>query len=496
MGMNLTVLIPRTPEDDVVLNRLQDYLSAGVLQPFSVARLSGDTREVLLSHADGQEPYQSLSGALNATSGCELVRLIVISISCHSDDERFSDFVQACHDELEEVTRDTGVKYIQGSIFACMPDKVLPYTIMGDHNRYFNFNLVVVPEDHIGESDAALAMISKEEELHEVMASMVALIGGLWTWLDGGPLDEFESDHDEHHDRIRLARATTRMASTEDVSANRILDQLEGRTEDGVIKRVPPRDCRAHPDAPLAIMQLHQTLVPAFGDSPIGFSYRTHSGDRGYDARARQLDLVRAMRLFASELRGELAAMPREVLDRIKGMVRKAVRATEEKVMKLTWGVDSSIVLDMMESTDLQKVMHHRVRYRDLEAHFSTKRKSDSSSSVVYRTAWKQLVDTMIAAADGSSVDGTLLPDSFVSDTQGSRIVDVDDIGLLAPKMFGTVETMSDSEVEFDPDDLKAIGLRSDAEIRVSRLDLRMVQHILNSASKKSSSEPEPRHNT
>ena len=483
--MSLTILIPRTPDDDALIDRLQNYLSANILQPFGVARLSTEANEIFLHRVDGTQRFPTLSGLLNAIDGCDLVRLIVTSISSQPDDARFADFVQECHDELESVTRDTDVTYFQGGLFSCMPDETLPSTIVGNHNRYFNFNLVVVPEDHIGERDAPRALISEYEGLHEVMASMVALVGGLWVWLNGGPLDEFESRHDEHRDRIRLARATTRMTSTEDISVDRILDQLEGRTVGGLLQRVPPSGCRAHPDASLAVSQLHQKLISDRGGSPIGFSYRDYSAVHGRSSGTRELNIVDAMKLFASELKTELAAMPSELFNRFKNMLLRMIRAREQQVMNLTWGPDSSIVLDILNSNDLEKVSLHRARYRELQAHLGTMKAFDATRIPTSASSWQHLFSVVVAAADGSPVDQKLLPDGLSSESHGQRVVDVDNVGSLASRKY--VDDSSDSEfqVDFDKEDLKKLGFSSDSTVRVVRHDVRMVDRLLSAAKAK-----------
>ena len=314
--MKLTIIVPRTEADQRVADMLQRYASVGFVRPFILLRLPDEGTWV---DDSGKTEYANFNNLLAEVEGCDLIRFICFSTSPDPVD---SDYAKA-FSTLRQSMHHTDIETSFGGAYLCTSDEMPPSDLFSDHNRYFNYKLVVLPEDSLGEINSPTLMLNNANRRDEVLANMLAVVGGLWWWLDDAPLDEMQHAGEGDLQRVRLAKVTTRMTKSKDLVTEAIANVLGS---DG--KRLLPRECVAHGQPEKAISDLHHVLTRSDGVSPIGFSYRSYR--RAAPPARKALSIVGALRLFFGELMTELHHVPRTVVEGMKNSVRRRIRRIEE----------------------------------------------------------------------------------------------------------------------------------------------------------------------
>lgn len=424
--MIITVLVPRTSSDRAVLDQLAKYVGAGIMRRFMVLELPDrarwiDDKESWIDDngSDGSSPIDEM---VSNIGGVEALRVICFSASSEQPEGNFARDVGQLRRTLSIVSKDV----IFGGVYGCRAGETMPATLFAEHNRYFNFNLVLLPEESLGETGSRTRRIRDADVLHEAIASVIALVGAIWIWLERGPLDDIA--HSGHGDlqRIRLVRTFTRVALTEDVVSSTLAGALGGGG-----KSLRPRGCVPHTESERAIDELCTVLIPEDGASPIGFSFRPLA--RVSEAPKPSLGILEALKLFWTELQDELLNVPRITLGRMRHQIDARVKRVEKRIEKITtdgtFGSDSRIVIKLREASDLSLAMDQAARSRELD------RLSDLEHYGVSATpnTWKILTNAVLSAADGGDAPAALKPWEGLR-WQGQRAV-VTDLELLAPNL-------------------------------------------------------------
>ncbi len=417
--MKLTVLIPRTENDKRVVEILKRYVSTGLMRPFILYELPD--RGVWIDQSEDPE-YSSLYNLIAEIDSCDLIRFICYSAS---DEEVDSDY-PAQVKKLWRYMRNQGFESVFGSVYSCQTDKRLPHGLFGDHNRFFDFNLVVVPEDSLGETNSPTLEIDSASQVEEVIGNTLGIVGGLWSWLDESPLDSARNAGQGNLQRVRLTRATCRMVKSKDLVTEAVHNVLSG---DG--KRLLPSGCVPHGQPERAIDELHSVLVPPGKVSPIGFSYQ-HFKSPAPPAKER-LGIVQALELFAKELAVELQTVLTAIPQMLKDRVRRRLRRIEEGVGRVvtdqTFGKESAIIVGVKDTTNFNFIMDQAMRCRELD------NLPDLGNFRAYGTpkVWTTLTEAVISAADGHDI-----PEDLNSwdglEWQEQRAV-IEKLDLLAPDL-------------------------------------------------------------
>ena len=392
--MKLTVLIPRTENDKRVAEILKRYVSTGLMRPFILYELSD--RGVWIDQSEDPE-YSSLSNLISEIDGCDLIRYICYSAT---DEEVDSDYLT----DVAEIRRSMSspdFETVFGSVYSCQSDERLPYGLFGAHNRYFDYNLVVVPEDSLGETNSPTVSIDSASRVDEVVANALGIVGGLWWWLDESPLDSAQHAGEGDLQRVRLTRATCRMVKSKDLVTEAVHNVLSG---DG--KRLLPRECVAHGQPERAINELHSVLAPPGKVSPIGFSYR-HFPSPAPPAKER-LGIIQALKLFGAELVVEIRTVLTAIPQMLKASVRRRLRRIEEGVGRVvtdqTFGTESAIIVGVKDTTDVGLIMDQAMRCRELDQLPDL----GNFRAVGTPKVWRTLTTAIISAADGGEIPEAL----------------------------------------------------------------------------------------
>ena len=428
--MIITVLVPRTSSDHSVLDQLEKYVRAGIMRRFIVLELPDKARWIDDQVSDRSTPIDDL---VSEIPGFKTLRVVCFSANSEPSDGSYERYVSQLRRRLSIGSQDV----ILGSVYGCQAGETMPAALFAEHNRYFNFNLVLPPEESLGETDSPTRRIKDSDVLHEAIASVIALVGAIWIWLERGPLDDMA--HSGHGDlqRVRLVRTFTRVALTEDVASSTLVGLLGGGG-----KGLLPRGCVRHTEPERAIDELCSVLIPDDGVSPIGFSFRPLA--RASETPKRKLGILEALRLFWTELQQELLNIPRIALGRIRQQIDERAKGVEQRIEKvatdITFGSDSRIVLELRQTSGLNLAADQAARSKELD------RLSDLEHYGAPATpaTWKILMSAVLSVADGGDVSATLKPwEGF--QWQGQRAVITDsDLELLAPNPGQQIQHSTD----------------------------------------------------
>ena len=434
----VTVLIPRTDSDRRTVEILQRYADAGLVRPFIVCHMPDQAAWV---HAGEGTEYRSLESLIAEIEQCDLIRFLCYTASSEPVDENYIASIKNLRDDSEK--RD--VKTVFGGVYGCTAARELPNGLFDSYNRFFNYNLVILPEHSLGEENSPTLSITTDNQRDEIVGSILAIVGGLWRWLDDSPLDALKHAGDDNRQRVRLARATTRIVKSEDFVAAAV-DNILGGKDKSPLPR--PRDCGHHGQPDDAIDELHSVLVPSSGRSPIGFSYRPYQSPKPRPEK--QISILEVLKLFREELMFELMRAPKALLNALKDSVNRRTRRIEKKVeqvvAKQTFGTDSRIVVGIRDTDNVDLMMDQTARCTELN------RIEDLGNYRAIRTAevWRTLMDVVVSAADGGEIQLAL------NDWKGlqwhERPAVVKDLERLAPDLRSAPD---DSMVR--PHDVQAI---------------------------------------
>ena len=441
--MRLTIVVPRTESDQRVADILQRYASAGFVRPFILLRLPDEGTWV---DDSGKTEYANFNNLLAEVEGCDLIRFICFSTSTDPVDSEYAKVVSTLRQSMNHIDIETSF----GGAYLCASDEVPPSELFSDHNRYFNYNLVVLPEDSLGEVNSPTLMLKAANRRDEVMANMLAVVGALWWWLDEAPLDGMQHAGEGDLQRVRLAKVTARMTQSKDLVTEAINNVLGG---DG--KRLLPRECVAHGQPEMAISELHHVLTRSDAVSPIGFSYRPYR--KAAPSARKALSIIGALRLFFGELMTELHHVPRTVVEGMKNSVRRRVRRIEEKVEDMvsdqTFGRDSKIMVGVRDTNDVYLVMDQAARCRELDQIPDL----GNYRAVSTPRVWTALLNSVISAADGGDYPAPLKWDGL--EWHERRAV-IEDLRLIAPDLRNT-KTLSGIRAH-DVQSIRAVLASSD----------------------------------
>lgn len=418
----VTVVLPMAKTDLRVANVLQQFVGAGLVRPFGLFRASND---LLWMNGSDQTIYGNLNDFLTKIQECDLLRLICFTASTSPfDSSRATDDIEAIVNSTKISTDRSGIKTVFGGVYLCADGQQLPSDLFGEYCRYFNYNLVILPEDGLGERNSPTLRLTTGD-CHEMMANALAVVGGLWRWLDDAPLDQMRHSGDNDRQRVRFARVATRMTKLDDLVSDAIANALDG---DG--KSMLPRDCVHHRWPESAVDELHSVLTGRNAVSPVGFSYRPYSSPS--QPSRKTLGIGGALRLFLEELLVELPNVPRAVVENMKDSIRRRTRKIEGRMEELvadrTFGRDSSIIVRLRDNADLDLTMDPSARCRELD------KLSDVEDFRAISTPgiWSSLTNAIISAADGGSFPPGLGWDGL--EWKGQRAV-IEDPKLLAPDL-------------------------------------------------------------
>ncbi len=416
--MKLTILVPRTEADQRIAEILRRYVSAGYIRPFIQFRLPDEGAWV--DESDKPE-YSNFNNLLAEIEGCDLIRFICFSTGTDAVDP---DYVSAMMTLRQSMTH-TDIETSFGGVYLCTADDKLPNELFTNYNRYFNYNLVVLPEDGLGERNSPTLPLTATNRRDEVMANMLAVVGGLWWWLEDAPLDEMQHAGEDDLQRVRFAKVTTRMTKSKDLVTEAIINVLGGDS-----KRLLPRECVAHGQPESAINELHHVLTGSDTVSPIGFSYRPYR--KAQPPARKALSIVGALKLFFAELSTVMRHIPTTVIEGMRDSIRRRIRRVEAKVEDIvsekTFGRDSMIMVGVRDTNDINLVMDQAARCRELD------RIPDLGNYRAVGTpgVWSALRNAVISAADGGDYPAALKWQGL--EWHEHRAV-IEDLELLAPDL-------------------------------------------------------------
>lgn len=417
--MKLTVLIPRTETDKKVAEILKRYVLTGLVRPFILYELP---EQAIWVDESANPEYSSLNNLIAEIEGCDLIRYICYSTSSEPVDP---DYISRVVDMRRAMSR-RDLEAVFGGVFACQSSEQLPHELFGVHNRYFDYNLVVLPEDSLGEKNSPTLSISSAGRRDELVANTLGIVGGLWWWLDGAPVDSMQHAGEGDLQRIRLTKATCRMTKSKDLVTEAIDNVLSG---DG--KRLLPRECVAHGQPERAIEELHNVLVPTGQVSPIGFSYRPFK-KHGPPPKTK-LSILQALKLFFEELMAELQNVLASIPQALKAALRRRFRKIEEGMERVvadqTFGGDSQIIVGVRDTTDVDLIMDQATRCRELD------QLPDLGNFRAFPTpkVWTTLTAAVVAAADGGEIPEALR--SWKGLEWHERRAVIEDLDMLAPDL-------------------------------------------------------------
>ena len=382
--MKLTLLLPHGDSDIGVVDTLIELAKHDLMHPFGVIGVDGSIKLYRGSEHSIGELWEQLA----QLGRLDLVRIIVIVVegSALSADE--TQLVNT----LRKPLLDTGIKVTTGSILAPMKGTEVDPQSM---SKYWNFNLVLVPEDGLGEALTQPRPMIDPDRRQAVAASAVALVGGLWSWLDDAPLDDVPIEGHGDVQRLRLARVATRVIDAGDLTARTVSWAIS----DGAHLPAPP-GCVRHGAPEQAVAALLNTLVPTDGPSPIGFVYRPYEAPvRPTPKRMRPWQ---AIRYFVRELITEIAPLPRHaVMKKIDDLKAAAERTIQDR----TFGADSDVAVSLRQPATVDLLLdgdHRRAAVASLP------RMSDTPL-VPSPSTWTLLMSAVLASADGADMPKELV---------------------------------------------------------------------------------------
>jgi hypothetical protein len=324
--MKICVVYPYGPADWDVANLLVDLASHDLLHPFGLLRQDG-TVDIVRGRrrTSGQVDDQ-----LARLGALELVRLLVLNVDGVPMGDGELGLVSSLADRLSA----NRISTTRG---------VVAYPLHGEGisrralSIFWNYNIVMVPEDGLGEPNTLPVPMTDPSRRSASAASAVALVGGLWRFLPESPLDDIRIAGDGNIQRLRLGRLTTRVVDAGDLTQRTI----EWATATGTHLPAPP-GCVRHGEPERAVEALADALAPRSGRSPIGFGYQP-AAPVVRTAQTR-LGIVDAIKRFFGEVWLELKPMPRHAL---MGAIDRTKARVERAVQEKTYGVDSDIVVSL-----------------------------------------------------------------------------------------------------------------------------------------------------
>jgi hypothetical protein len=438
--MKLTLLLPHGEADRNVVETLVELAQNDLMHGFGVVDIDGS---INLYRGDTNTRGE-LWAQLAELGRLDLVRIIVVDVDGSPLTPAENEFVNA----LRKPLIDAGIAVVAGSVIAPLKGADVD---PGAMSKYWNFNLVLVPEDGLGEALTQPRPMVDRHRRQSVAASAVALVGGLWSWLDEAPLDDTPIEGHGDVQRLRLARIATRVIDAGDLTARTVSWAIS----DGARLPAPP-GCVRHGAADQAAALLLEALAPSSGLSSIGFSYRPlESPVRPGPKRMKPWE---AIKYFAREIVTEIKPLPRQAVMR---KIDDLKAAAERSVQDRTFGADSDVAVSLRQPTSIDLLLDGDQR-RAVVA--SLPRISDAPI-VPSPATWSTLLTAVLAAADGADMPKELA--AAQPEWLGKRAV-ITDLAVLAdPELAST-----GGQFEFSADEMEQMGWHTEGTVMIGASDV------------------------
>lgn len=404
-ALTVVYLAPRTGG---VIDLITELSQVGMMRPIVLF----DSELVATLVADGAASPIDFD-VYTAESGIGYYRLIAFGLAGEPVQERILDEVERQTQRLTAV----GATVIRISLTAA------PHGEPIDHDAfppYWNRNLVLESTDSAGEPNYPTLDLVDERRLLAVATSALALIGGSWAFLSGGPLDDADgTDGVANQARVRMIRSTTRVVDAGGIAAQAVSTALGTG-----VRLPPPPGCVRH-GAPGAVLDdvVRLILPPSGDDSPLGFAYRLPppSGP----SERHELTWIDAIKLYARELVLELKRLPYEALEQGLRTVRTRVG---NAIQSNTFGPDSTIGVRFAQ-VDSVALLDQQQRIQEVASLPEIVRSMPPETP----TVWTTLSALVLGLADGSE-----MPAGFVAlplEWGGTRGVVNDTTLLVSPDL-------------------------------------------------------------
>ena len=293
-----------------------------------------------------------------------------------------------------------------------------------------------------------------DSNVESVALAAVTLVGGLWTWMDRGVLDDEHSLNVEQRSYVRLARLALRVVDAGDLSSR----MIGWAMNPGGVWPIP-KDYVAHDQPAVAVA----TLAEAIAASPeCRFSFSPYVPHP--PPKRKRFGLWAAIKLFYARLWAHLRGMPGEALARLRDKVETSI---DQYVQARTFGADSEIVVRIGQrpanATELSDGINRITLLGQL-------REVTIPAPQPSPDTWRMVRSVAFGAADGGDFAGTLK--GHEPEWQQQRAV-IDDRHLIAPDPGEPDSTLA---FVIEPHEMHAVALPAQAEAHLRAFDVLSVK--------------------
>jgi len=245
----------------------------------------------------------------------------------------------------------------------------------------WDFNLIIEPEDSIGEAGFLAAPLGADNGAASAAAG-AALVGGLFEFLSEGVLDGWRESSSDNMLRVRLARWHLRIVDVRDLTG----EVVDLALNDGSHWHKPD-EFSSHPNSEMAMADLANQV-----STELRFNYE-RMGPAGSPPRVK-IGIFSAVRLYFRRLSQIMGHVVQAMSDEIRGAFAESVSSLAQGV---TFGSDSrvQVVMGQLKGEERLPLGHH---WRDEQL-----RNCDSNlpSPIPDPGSWETLRSVMFGVADG-----------------------------------------------------------------------------------------------
>lgn len=444
--MKLTLVAPATARSRLLVDTLVELAVARMISSFVCVEGGGRARWI---DADGAHDEEPLGELLARIGRLELVRIVGVSLDENEVDPAWARDLASIRDSISAAQ----IPVTLGTVASCTATTQVPQGVLG---VFWNFNIVIVPQESLGEPGTFPVLITDPDRELTTMVAAVALVGSLWRWLESSPVDSLTHAGEGNVQRVRLGRVITRIIDAGDLTA-----QAVSRALVAGVQLPPPSGCVQHGMPQEAVDQLLEKLAPSKGTSVIGFAYQPYAPPERRTPM--KMGPLAAIRFFFNELFSEIRPMPRAAVMRKLEEVRQRV---ETAVQNRTFGEDGDVVVRLRRPDDAALLFDQDARRRAVDRLPNMK----SAPIVPSPSTWQWLLGGVLAAADGSPMPKVL--EAVQPEWNGDRAV-ITDLSLLsAPPETEAPDTLSLGE-----DELASCGVGG-GERSIAGYDVMALQHL------------------
>ena len=381
-SVNFTILLAATDREQSVISELREIAQHGLLRRFAV--LEPDFTTTVIEQAE-----IVYSGELrNYLAGLELerVRLIRVSLDGGPISREHSAFCASLRNDMGE--------YIESLELGTLTVPAAGQRIDPDaFSAFWNFNVIVEPLDGAGQS-GFLPVATSVDKQQTIAAAAVALIGGLWSWLDEAPFDCESTAADGLNARVSLVRLATRVVDAGDITARSVGWALAPGAQ------LPaPIGFVKHGDQQAYVNSLVGEIAPLTSGSPLGLTYRPP--DPFEAPSPRKMGIWAAIRFFFKALWEELRGMPGQwIRDKVSALKNRL----EAAVQTGTFGADSEISVAIGSPSTLEEATNVVRKLGKLESMAG----SELGPPPVSAGTWGALTTLVHGSADGTPFPSAL----------------------------------------------------------------------------------------